>query len=65
MVPVSKGVKPDRVRARNVIACWAIRELDLTATEVGRSFGLSKSNVSRAATRGQQLVTDLSLSLED
>jgi putative transposase len=40
----------DRIRARNVLAYWAIRDLGLTATEVGNYLGLSKSAVSRAAT---------------
>ena len=47
---VVAGKQPDRVRARSVLAYWAIRDLGLTATEVGKYLGLSKSAVSRAAT---------------
>jgi len=62
---VVAGKQPDRVRARSVLACWAIRDLGLTATEIGKYLGLSKSAVSRAATRGQKLIVDQSLSLND
>ena len=62
---VVAGKQPDQVRARGVLAYWAIRDLGLTATEVGTYLGLSKSAVSRAATRGQKLIVDQSLSLKD
>jgi hypothetical protein len=59
---VIAGKHPDRVRACSVLAYWAIRDLGLTATEVGKSLGLSKSAVSRAANRGQKLIVDQLLS---
>jgi len=62
---VVAGKQPDRVRARSVPAYWAIRYLGLTATEVGKYLGLSKSAVSRAATRSQKLIVDQFLSLKD
>ena len=62
---VVPGKQPDRVRARSVLAYWAIRDLSLTATEVGKYLGLSKSAVSRAATIGQKLIVDQFLSLKD
>ena len=62
---VVAGKQPDRVRARSVPAYRATRDLGLTATEVGRHLGLSKSAVSRAATRGQKVIVDQSLSLKD
>jgi predicted transcriptional regulator len=43
---------------------WAIRDLGLTATEVGNYLGLSKSAVSRAADRGQKLIVDQFLALK-
>ena len=61
---VVPGKQPDRVRARSVLAYWATRDLGLTATEVGKHLGLSKSAVSRAATRGQKLVVDQLLTLK-
>lgn len=62
---IVSGEQPDRVRARNILAYWAIRNLGLTVTEVGKYLGLSKSAVSRAVTRGQKLIADQSLSLKD
>ena len=62
---VVAGKQPDRVGARSVLAYWAIRDLGLTAMEVGQYLGLSKSAVSRAATRGQKLIVDQSLSLKN
>jgi len=61
---VVAGKQPDRVRARSVLVCWAIRDLTLTATEVGKRLRLSKSAVSRAANRGQKLIVDQFLSLK-
>jgi len=62
---VVPGKQPDRVCARSVLAYWAIRDLGLTAIEVGKYLGLSKSAVSRAATRGQKLIVDQFLSLKE
>ena len=55
---VLAGKQPNRVRARSVLAYWAIRDLGMTATEVGKYLGLSKSAVSRAANKGQELIDD-------
>ena len=62
---VVAGKQPDRVRARSVLSCWAIRDMGFTATEVGKYLGLSKSAVSRAATRGQKRIVDQFLSLKE
>ena len=62
---VLAGKQPNRVCAHSVPAYWAIRDLGLTATEVGKHLGLSKSAVSRAATRGQELIDDQFLALKD
>ncbi len=62
---VVAGKQPDQVRARSVPASWAIRDLGLTATEVGKYLGLSKSAVSQAAVRGQKLIVVQFLSLKD
>ena len=61
---VVAGKQPNRVRASSVLAYWAIRDLGLTATEVGKRLGLSKSAVSQAAIRGQKLIVDQFLSLK-
>ena len=62
---VVAGKQPDRVRARSALVYWTIRHPGLTATEVGKYLGLSKSAVSRAATRGQKFIINQSLSLKD
>ena len=59
------GKQPDRVRARSVLAYCAIRDLGLTATEVGKYLGLSKSAVSRTANRSQKLIADQVLSRKE
>jgi len=62
---VVAGKQPERVRARSVLAYWATKDLGLSATAVGMYLGLSKSAVSRAVTRGQQLIADQKLILEE
>ena len=62
---VVAGKQTDRVRAHSVLTYWAVRDPGLTATEVGAYLGLSKSAVSRVATRGQKLIVDQFLSLKD
>jgi len=47
--------KPQRVRARSLVCFWALRELGLVGTEVGRQMGLVQSAVSKAVERGAEL----------
>jgi hypothetical protein len=61
---VAAGKQPHRVSARSVLACWAVRDLGMTATEVGQYLNMSKSAVSRAVTRGQKLIIDRCLDLK-
>jgi len=49
----------------SVLTYWAIRDLGLTATEVGKYLGLNKSAVSCAANRGQELIVDQFLALKE
>jgi len=60
----SGGKQPDRVKARSVAAFWAVRELGMNGTLVGRKIGLSQSAVSRAVQRGEQISEDLSIAFE-
>jgi len=60
----SGGKQPDRVKARSLAAYWAVRELGMNGTLVGRKIGLSQSAVSRAVQRGEQLSEELSISFE-
>jgi REP element-mobilizing transposase RayT len=60
----SGGKQPDRVKARSMVAYWAVRELGMNGTMVGRKIGLSQSAVSRAVQRGEQLSEELALPFE-
>ena len=62
---LSPGKHPERVMARSILAYWFVRELGISGTKVGRRLGLSQSAVSRAVQRGEQLVTERKLSLND
>lgn len=52
------GKRPMRVQARSVAIYWAIRELAISSTEVGKGLSLSKSAVSRAAVQGLRLIEE-------
>ena len=60
---VSPGKQPDRVVARSVSAYWAVRELGMSETAVGKRLSLSQSATSRAVQRGERIVAERGLSL--
>ncbi|MEA3446190.1 MAG: transposase, partial [Bacteroidota bacterium] len=62
---LSPGKQPKRVMARSVLAYWAVRELGISGTKVGKKLGLSQPATSRAVQRGEQLVSEHRLSLYD
>ena len=64
-VPLSSGKQPERVIARSVLAYWAVRELGISGTNVGKRLRISQSAVSRAVQRGEQLVSEHRLFLYD
>ena len=55
---LSPGKQPERVMARSVLAYWAVRELGISGTEVGKKLSLSQSAVSRAVKKGERLVSE-------
>lgn len=59
----SSGKQPLRTKARSVVCYWAVRELGISGTVVGRHLHLSQSAVSRAVTRGERIVQDMNLCL--
>gem|GEM_PF-2586424 len=61
----TSGKEPKRVKVRSVAAYWAVRELCMAATEVGRELGLTRSAVSRSVQRGEDIVEELRISLTD
>ena len=58
------GKQPLRVQARSLVCYWAVSELGISATEVGRRLGLSQSAVSRAVPRGQKIADERGYSID-
>jgi predicted transcriptional regulator len=42
---------------------WAVRELGMSGTSVGKLLGLSQPAVSQSVVRGEKLTQDMNLSL--
>ncbi|MGC8491293.1 MAG: hypothetical protein ACP5SH_06110 [Syntrophobacteraceae bacterium] len=59
------GKEPERVRAKSIAAYWAVKELGLAGTEVGKALNLTQSAFSRAVRRGEVIVKELGISLID
>jgi putative transposase len=66
-IPVSEvwreGKKSLTVQARSLLCYWAIRDLGLTATAVGKRLNLTQSGATRAAQRGEGLANERGWSL--
>jgi putative transposase len=58
------GNQPLRVKTRSLICYWAVRELGMSGTRVGKQLGLGQPAVSRAVARGKKLAQDMNLSLK-
>ena len=52
---------PQLVRARSLICYWATRDLGCTAQRVARNLGLTQPAVSKAAARGERLISEAGL----
>ena len=59
----SSGKEPLRVKAKSVAAYWAVKELGMAGTAVGKELGLTQSAVSRAVRRGEGIVRELGISI--
>jgi DNA-binding MarR family transcriptional regulator len=57
------GKQPLRVNGRSLLCFWSVRELGMTASEVGRRIGLTQSAVSRAVQRGEKLSVEMKIDL--
>jgi REP element-mobilizing transposase RayT len=55
---------PQRVQARSLLCYWAVRQLSMDGTTVGKKLGLTQSAVSKSVQRGERLALDENLSLE-
>ena len=58
-----RGNQPLRVNARSLVCYWAVREIGMSETSVGKLLGIGQPAVSRAAVRGEKLAKDMNLSL--
>jgi len=61
---IGPGKQRHRVKARSVLAYWAVNELGMSVTEVSLKLGLSQSATSRAVQRGRGIVEEAGLNLE-
>jgi hypothetical protein len=61
----ASGKEPERVKAKSVAAFWAVRELGVPGTEVGKELCLTQSAVSRAVRRGEEIISELGLCISD
>jgi putative transposase len=52
-----------RVKARSLLCYWAVNELEMTGTAVGRRLKMSSSAVCRAVERGEKIAADMKLKL--
>ncbi len=55
------GNQPLRVKARSLVCFFAVRELGMSGTSVGKLPGLGRPAVSRAVARGKKLTQDMKL----
>ena len=60
---LGSGKQPRRVRARSILCFYAVKELQMSGTEVAERVKMSKSAVSRAADRGEKIEAELRLNL--
>jgi hypothetical protein len=56
---------PSISRARSLVCFWAVRELGLAGTVVGKPMGLVQSAVSKAVGRGAELAVRHDFIIED
>ncbi|MBC8419165.1 MAG: hypothetical protein H8E10_11270 [Desulfobacterales bacterium] len=61
---IAPGKQPHRVKARSVLAYWAVHELGMSVTDAGLKLGLSQSASSRAVQRGRGIAEASGVNLE-
>ena len=59
----NSGKQPQQVKARSLLCFWAVKELDMSGTEVAQKLKVCKSAVSRSVVRGEKIVADMNLKL--
>lgn len=61
---MTPGKRPQYVKARSVLAYWAVHELGMSVTEAGLRLSLSQSAASRAVQRGRNIAETMELKLD-
>ena len=61
---VEPSKKPERVRARSLVCYWAVKELGIPGTVIGRHLDLVQSAVSKAVERGARFAKENQLRLD-
>ena len=59
------GRYPAVMQARSILGFLAVRELGVTATELARHMGLTQPAISMSVNRGEGLVKEKKLSIDD
>jgi hypothetical protein len=57
------GKQPQRVNSRSLVCYWAVKELRMKATAVGKLLDLTQSAVTKAVQRGEKLALENKLKL--
>jgi len=60
-----KGKQQERVKARSLFCCWAVRELGVSLTELARRLNISVSGVGYSVERGEIITRDNDYQLID
>lgn len=58
------GKQPLRVKAKSLVCYWAVKELGMAGTKVGKLLGLTQPAVSKAVQRGEKIVLETKWTLE-
>ena len=61
---LSSGKQPQKVKARSVLAYWAVHELGISAIELSLKTGLSQPSVSRSVERGRMIAEEMDIDIE-
>ena len=61
---LTPGKQPKKVKARSVLAYWAVKELGISATELSLKLGVSQPSVSRSVERGRILAEEMNMDIE-
>jgi REP element-mobilizing transposase RayT len=60
---LNSGKQPQQVKARSLLCFWAVKELEMSGTEVAQKLKVGNSAVSRSVVRGEKIVADMKLKL--